>query len=64
MSGTHACFKGDGEAHCEISLLTSFHSPGQWQNPEDKSTTKNRLNYWIELAKLLERGKFNALFLG
>ncbi|EXJ86818.1 hypothetical protein A1O3_03772 [Capronia epimyces CBS 606.96] len=38
-------------------------SPGQWQNPNDKSITKNRLNYWINLAKLLEKGKFNALFL-
>ncbi|KAH7267898.1 luciferase-like domain-containing protein [Fusarium solani] len=38
-------------------------SIGQWQNPEDKSSQKNRLPYWIELAKLLERGKFNALFL-
>lgn len=39
-------------------------SLGQWQNPEDKSSQKNRLPYWIELAKLLEKGKFNALFLG
>lgn len=39
-------------------------SIGQWQNPEDKSSQKNRLPYWIELAKLLEKGKFNALFLG
>ncbi|KAJ9144999.1 Xenobiotic compound family [Pleurostoma richardsiae] len=38
-------------------------SVGQWQNPEDKSSQKNRLPYWIELAKLLEKGKFNALFL-
>ncbi len=41
-----------------------LRSPGQWQNPEDKSATKNRLDYWIYLAKLLDRGKFNALFLG
>ena len=33
------------------------------KNPEDKSTTKNTLEYWIELAKLLERGGINALFL-
>ena len=46
-----------------FSLLISY-SPGQWQNPEDRSVTKNRLDYWVELAKLLERGKFNALFLG
>ncbi|KAF7542798.1 hypothetical protein G7Z17_g11267 [Cylindrodendrum hubeiense] len=38
-------------------------SIGQWQNPEDKSSQKNKLPYWIELAKLLEKGKFNALFL-
>ncbi|KAE9579194.1 Dimethyl-sulfide monooxygenase [Colletotrichum fructicola] len=38
-------------------------SIGQWQNPEDKSSHKNRLPYWIELAQLLEKGKFNALFL-
>ncbi|OJJ44109.1 hypothetical protein ASPZODRAFT_122387 [Penicilliopsis zonata CBS 506.65] len=38
-------------------------SPGQWKNPKDKSAAKRRLDYWIELAKLLERGGINALFL-
>ncbi|KAJ5938520.1 Nitrilotriacetate monooxygenase component A/pristinamycin IIA synthase subunit A [Penicillium verhagenii] len=38
-------------------------SPGQWKNPKDKSATKRKLDYWIELAKLLERGGINALFL-
>ncbi|KAI4601547.1 hypothetical protein KJ359_011677 [Pestalotiopsis sp. 9143b] len=38
-------------------------SPGQWKNPGDKSATKRKLEYWIELAKLLESGGFNALFL-
>ncbi|KAL7623942.1 hypothetical protein AAE478_005499 [Parahypoxylon ruwenzoriense] len=38
-------------------------SPGQWKNPADKSATKRSLEYWIELAKLLDRGGFNALFL-
>ncbi|KAF3389184.1 Dimethyl-sulfide monooxygenase [Penicillium rolfsii] len=38
-------------------------SPGQWKNPKDKSATKRKLEYWIELAKLLERGGINALFL-
>ncbi|KAF4943518.1 hypothetical protein FSARC_14903 [Fusarium sarcochroum] len=40
-----------------------YRSVGQWQNPVDQSSQKNRLPYWINLAKLLERGKFNALFL-
>ncbi|KAL4865488.1 hypothetical protein BDV12DRAFT_149216 [Aspergillus spectabilis] len=38
-------------------------SPGQWKDPNDKSATKRKLTYWIELAKLLERGGINALFL-
>ncbi len=33
------------------------------QNPVDKSATKRTLGYWIELAKLLDKGGFNALFL-
>ncbi|KAK0712595.1 HK97 family phage prohead protease [Lasiosphaeria miniovina] len=44
---------------CTIGHL----SPGQWKNPTDKSATKRRLEYWIELAKLLERGGITALFL-
>ncbi|OTB04323.1 hypothetical protein M426DRAFT_156470 [Hypoxylon sp. CI-4A] len=38
-------------------------SPGQWKNPVDKSATKRKLEYWVELAKLLDKGGFNALFL-
>lgn len=33
------------------------------QDPEDKSATKRTLDYWVNLAKLLERGDINALFL-
>ncbi|EXJ92400.1 hypothetical protein A1O3_00950 [Capronia epimyces CBS 606.96] len=38
-------------------------SHGQWRNPVDRTKTKNRLDYWINLAKLLDSGRFNALFL-
>ncbi|OBT65807.1 hypothetical protein VE03_03337 [Pseudogymnoascus sp. 23342-1-I1] len=38
-------------------------SPGQWKNPKDRSATKRDLKYWIDLAKILERGGINALFL-
>lgn len=37
--------------------------PGQWRNPQDASTTKRDLEYWINLAKILEKGKFLSLFL-
>jgi alkanesulfonate monooxygenase SsuD/methylene tetrahydromethanopterin reductase-like flavin-dependent oxidoreductase (luciferase family) len=33
------------------------------QNPKDRSAHKRKLSYWIELAKILERGGINALFL-
>jgi FMN-dependent oxidoreductase (nitrilotriacetate monooxygenase family) len=38
-------------------------SPGLWVRPEDKMEQYNDLETWVELAKLLERGRFDALFL-
>ncbi|KAI8233013.1 Dimethyl-sulfide monooxygenase [Colletotrichum sp. SAR 10_86] len=59
--------KGEGKKQILLNafdMSTIGHlSPGQWKNPEDKSATKRDLNYWIELAKLLERGGINSLFL-
>ncbi|GAQ03857.1 dimethyl-sulfide monooxygenase [Aspergillus lentulus] len=59
-----------GQSGKKYILLNAFDmstvghlSPGQWKNPKDKSATKRSLEYWIELAKLLERGGINALFL-
>jgi FMN-dependent oxidoreductase (nitrilotriacetate monooxygenase family) len=38
-------------------------SPGLWTHPGDRSSEYNRLPYWIDLVKILERGKFDGLFL-
>jgi FMN-dependent oxidoreductase (nitrilotriacetate monooxygenase family) len=38
-------------------------SPGLWTHPRDRADTYNTLDYWIDLAQTLERGKFDALFL-
>jgi FMN-dependent oxidoreductase (nitrilotriacetate monooxygenase family) len=38
-------------------------SPGLWRHPRDRSSDYNRLPYWIDLAKTLERGRFDGLFL-
>jgi alkanesulfonate monooxygenase len=38
-------------------------SPGLWAHPRDRSTEYKDLAYWIDLARLLERGRFDALFL-
>lgn len=38
-------------------------SPGLWRHPDDKAATYNTLGYWTHLAKVLEKGKFDGLFL-
>ncbi|KAH7156026.1 putative dibenzothiophene desulfurization enzyme A [Dactylonectria macrodidyma] len=48
-----------------FDMFTVGHmSFGQWRNPKDRSASKRRdLSYWTDLAQLLEKGDFNALFL-
>ena len=41
----------------------THQAPGLWRHPENRADEYNSLDYWIELAKLLERGGFDALFL-
>lgn len=38
-------------------------SPGLWTHPEDQSYRYADLDYWTDMAKLLEKGKFDSLFL-
>lgn len=41
----------------------SHQSPGLWRHPRDRSTNYTDLAYWTDLAKTLERGKFDGIFL-
>ncbi len=41
-------------AHC---------SPGLWTHPRDNSARYKDLDYWTDLARILERGLFDGLFL-
>lgn len=36
---------------------------GMWRHPRDQATQYNTLDYWIRLARTLERGLFDGLFL-
>ena len=36
---------------------------GMWTHPRDTSTQYKDLEYWTDLAKILERGKFDGLFI-
>ncbi|WP_336511150.1 LLM class flavin-dependent oxidoreductase [Bhargavaea massiliensis] len=38
-------------------------SPGLWKHPNDQSDTYNTIEYWVNLARLLEKGKFDGLFI-
>jgi FMN-dependent oxidoreductase (nitrilotriacetate monooxygenase family) len=38
-------------------------SPGLWTHPRDRADQYNTLEYWTDLARTLERGKFDAIFL-
>jgi len=36
---------------------------GMWTHPQDRSVDFNSLDYWLDLARLLERGLFDGLFI-
>ncbi|OLP52901.1 5,10-methylene tetrahydromethanopterin reductase [Rhizobium rhizosphaerae] len=38
-------------------------SPGLWRHPRDRSADYKTLDYWVNLAQTLERGKFDGLFI-
>lgn len=38
-------------------------TPGLWTHPRDRTLGYNTLSYWTELAKVLERGKFDSIFI-
>ena len=41
----------------------AHQSPGLWTHPRDRTAEYNRLPYWLDLARALERGRFDGLFL-
>jgi len=41
----------------------AHQSPGLWRHPQDQSAQYKDLEYWTELAKILERGRFDGLFI-
>ncbi|MEK5440781.1 LLM class flavin-dependent oxidoreductase [Fredinandcohnia sp. FSL W7-1320] len=47
-----------------FDMTSAVHnSHGLWKHPNSERHTRYKdLDYWIELAKLLERGKFDAVF--
>jgi FMN-dependent oxidoreductase (nitrilotriacetate monooxygenase family) len=57
-------------AHRKQMLLNAFNmncvghiNHGLWTHPRDRSSEYNTLEYWTDLAKTLERGLFDGLFI-
>ncbi|CDQ38768.1 LLM class flavin-dependent oxidoreductase [Virgibacillus salexigens] len=46
-----------------IQNSPSPHSTGLWKHEKDEGVKHNTLTYWMDIAKLLERGKFDSLFI-
>lgn len=46
----------------DMSCVT-HQAPGLWRHPDNRADEYNTLEYWIELARLLEEGTFDAIFL-
>src|SRR3712207_5431389 len=41
----------------------THQSAGTWRHPDSQAWTYNTIEYWTNLARLLERGKFDSLFI-
>ena len=46
-----------------VMNCVAHQSPGLWRHPDDRSVDYTSLQHWADLARLLERGKFDAMFL-
>lgn len=45
-----------------MNCVSHIHH-GQWRRPDTRQLEYNTLDPWLELARLLERGRFDAIFL-
>lgn len=46
-----------------VDMMCMGCTPGIWTHPRDQSDGYTSLKYWTELAKTLERGKFDGIFI-
>lgn len=46
-----------------VESCSGHQSPGLWRHPKDKSWDFNNVHHWVNLAKLLEKGRFHGMFI-
>lgn len=46
-----------------VESCSGHQAPGLWRHPRDRSRNFNNIKHWVELAQLLEKGKFHGMFI-
>jgi len=46
-----------------LDMMCVGCTPGIWRHPRDRSEGYKTLDYWVDLARVLERGRFDSLFI-
>ena len=47
-----------------MNVAGSGHqSPGLWKHPDDRSSDFNSVKHWVQLAQILEAGRFQGMFI-
>lgn len=46
-----------------VDMMCMGCTPGIWTHPRDQSGGYTSLKYWTDLARTLERGKFDGIFI-
>ncbi|MDH2384343.1 LLM class flavin-dependent oxidoreductase [Bradyrhizobium sp. CER78] len=47
-----------------FAIFSPVHlSPGLWRHPDDRSLDFDTLDYWTDVARILEAGKFDSIFI-
>ncbi|KKY22147.1 putative xenobiotic compound [Phaeomoniella chlamydospora] len=49
--------------HAFVETCSGHQSPGLWRHPKDQSYNFNKVQHWVKLAQLLEKGKFHGMFI-
>src|SRR5450631_776351 len=58
-----ALAQGDLDANAFQMNTVGQQSPGLWTHPDDQSHRYTDPDHWVELARLLERGRFDGVSL-
>ncbi|WPH01675.1 Hypothetical protein R9X50_00452600 [Acrodontium crateriforme] len=46
-----------------VETCAGHQSPGLWRHPDDRSSDFNQLSHWTDLARKLEAGRFQGMFI-